>query len=56
MTTGSSSSRSPEYAISALDLPTGETTTTTGTARPPGTEAEARASSARPSPEQESDI
>ncbi|MFB6791993.1 hypothetical protein ACFCWT_35640, partial [Streptomyces olivaceus] len=37
MTTGSSSPRSPEYSISALDLPTGETTTTTGTARPPGT-------------------
>ncbi|CAL9665679.1 hypothetical protein [Streptomyces sp. enrichment culture] len=38
MTTGSSSPRSPEYAISALDLPTGETSTTTGTARPPGTQ------------------
>ncbi|MFF7796190.1 hypothetical protein [Streptomyces olivaceus] len=37
MTTGSSSPRSPEYSISALDLPTGETTATTGTARPPGT-------------------
>ncbi|MFF8095204.1 hypothetical protein [Streptomyces sp. NPDC016675] len=31
MTTGSSSPRSPEYAISAVDLPTGETTTATGT-------------------------
>ncbi|MFG3320879.1 hypothetical protein ACGF3J_22805 [Streptomyces sp. NPDC048171] len=36
MTTGSSSPRSPEYAISALDLPTGETTTGTGTTRSPG--------------------
>ncbi|ANB10129.1 hypothetical protein SAM40697_6176 [Streptomyces ambofaciens] len=31
MTTGSSSPRSPEYAISAVDLPTGETTMATGT-------------------------
>jgi hypothetical protein len=31
MTTGSSTPRSPEYAISAVDLPTGETTTATGT-------------------------
>ncbi|MGI5391251.1 hypothetical protein [Streptomyces sp. CA-251251] len=31
MTTGSSSPRSPEYAISAADLPTGDTTTGTGT-------------------------
>lgn len=30
MTTGSSSARSPEYAISDLDPPTGETTTVTG--------------------------
>ncbi|MEU4142560.1 hypothetical protein [Streptomyces parvulus] len=37
MTTGSSSPRSPEYAISALDLPTGETTSGTGTARLSGT-------------------
>ncbi|MFD9026817.1 hypothetical protein [Streptomyces parvulus] len=37
MTTGSSSPRSPEYAISALDLPTGATTTGTGTARLSGT-------------------
>lgn len=37
MTTGSSSPRSPEYAISALDLPTEETSTTTGTARLHGT-------------------
>ncbi|MFC7817229.1 MULTISPECIES: hypothetical protein [unclassified Streptomyces] len=38
MTTGSSSPRSPEYAISAVDLPTGETTTATGTypVRAPG--------------------
>ncbi|MGW8063757.1 hypothetical protein ACVV2G_16125 [Streptomyces ziwulingensis] len=45
MTTGSSSPRSPEYAISAVDLPTGETTTATGThlVRPPGTPAEADA-------------
>ncbi len=44
MTTGSSSPRSPEYAISALDLPTGETTTGTGThtVRPPGAEPDAR--------------
>ncbi|CAM5704525.1 hypothetical protein SVIOM342S_03396 [Streptomyces violaceorubidus] len=56
MTTGSSSPRSPEYAISALDLPTGETTTTTGTARPPGAEPAARTSAGRPSPEQEGDI
>ncbi|MFH9818506.1 hypothetical protein [Streptomyces sp. NPDC017230] len=46
MTTGSSSPRSPEYAISAVDLPTGETTTATGThpVRPPGAQAEAEAS------------
>ncbi|MFF4470042.1 hypothetical protein ACFYZ3_10840 [Streptomyces sp. NPDC001599] len=56
MTTGSSSPRSPEYAISALDLPTGETATTTGTARPPGAEPEARTSSGRSAPEQESDV
>ncbi|MFH8445064.1 hypothetical protein ACH4D3_28080 [Streptomyces sp. NPDC018026] len=56
MTTGSSSPRSPEYAISALDLPTGETTTTTGTARPPGAEPGARTSSGRTVPEQESDV
>ncbi|MFG2320127.1 hypothetical protein [Streptomyces tendae] len=55
MTTGSSSPRSPEYAISALDLPTGETTTTTGTARPPGAEP-ARTSTGRPAPEHEGDI
>lgn len=48
MTTGSSSPRSPEYAISALDLPTGETTTTTGTARPPGADPDARTSANRP--------
>ncbi|OWA13628.1 hypothetical protein B9W62_02690 [Streptomyces sp. CS113] len=56
MTTGSSSPRSPEYAISALDLPTGETTTTTGTARPPGAEPAARTSTGRPAPEHEGDI
>ncbi|MGW4544778.1 hypothetical protein ACWEN4_00125 [Streptomyces violaceorubidus] len=56
MTTGSSSPRSPEYAISAVDLPTGETTTTTGTARPPGAERAARTSAGRPSPEQEGDL
>lgn len=56
MTTGSSSPRSPEYAISALDLPTGETTTTTGTARPPGADPGARARDERPSPERESDM
>ncbi|WP_107063995.1 hypothetical protein [Streptomyces mutabilis] len=59
MTTGSSSPRSPEYAISAVDLPTGETTTATGThpVRPPGTRPDgapaARASAARsPAPEE----
>ncbi len=56
MTTGSSSARSPEYAISALDLPTGETTTTTGTARPPGADPGARTSAERPSPERDSDM
>ncbi|WP_432183174.1 hypothetical protein [Streptomyces tendae] len=56
MTTGSSSPRSPEYAISALDLPTGETTTTTGTARPPGAEPAARTSAGRPAPERDGDI
>ncbi|MFE2459159.1 hypothetical protein [Streptomyces sp. NPDC059402] len=53
MTTGSSSARSPEYAISALDLPTGETTTTTGTARPPGADPGARTPAERPSPERD---
>ncbi|MDN3244198.1 MULTISPECIES: hypothetical protein [unclassified Streptomyces] len=59
MTTGSSSPRSPEYAISAVDLPTGETTTATGThpVRPPGTRPDAapaaHASVARsPAPEE----
>ncbi|GGQ11838.1 hypothetical protein ACFFKE_26390 [Streptomyces mutabilis] len=59
MTTGSSSPRSPEYAISAVDLPTGETTAATGThpVRPPGTRPDgapaARASAARsPAPEE----
>ncbi|MET8905576.1 hypothetical protein [Streptomyces sp. NPDC004538] len=47
MTTGSSSPRSPEYAISALDLPTGETTTGTGTTRPPGGAPGTRNSSVR---------
>ncbi|MFJ8810945.1 hypothetical protein [Streptomyces sp. NPDC102490] len=56
MTTGSSSPRSPEYAISAVDLPTGETTTATGTARPPGAEPAVRTSAGRPSPEQEGDL
>ncbi|MCQ4199856.1 hypothetical protein M4J06_002454 [Streptomyces coelicoflavus] len=56
MTTGSSSARSPEYAISALDLPTGETTTTTGTARPPGADPGARTPAERPSPERDSDM
>ncbi|MFJ9671591.1 hypothetical protein ACIRP5_12465 [Streptomyces sp. NPDC101221] len=56
MTTGSSSARSPEYAISALDLPTGETTTTTGTARPPGADPGARPSAERPSPERDGDM
>ena len=56
MTTGSSSPRSPEYAISALDLPTGETTTTTGTARPPGAQPPVRTSADRPSPEQDGDL
>ncbi|MFJ6070535.1 hypothetical protein ACIQFU_06735 [Streptomyces sp. NPDC093065] len=56
MSTGSSSPRSPEYAISALDLPTGETTTTTGTARPPGADAGDRACAGRPSAERESDL
>ncbi|MFH9730024.1 hypothetical protein [Streptomyces sp. NPDC017260] len=50
MTTGSSSPRSPEYAISAVDLPTGETTMATGThpVRPPGPQADAEASIAHP--------
>ncbi|WP_076972708.1 hypothetical protein [Streptomyces sp. M1013] len=56
MTTGSSSPRSPEYAISAVDLPTGETTTTTGTARPPGAAPAVRTSADRPSPEQDGDL
>ncbi|MFE0418123.1 hypothetical protein [Streptomyces tendae] len=56
MTTGSSSPRSPEYAISALDLPTGETTTTTGTARPPGAEPASRTSADRPAPEHDGGI
>ncbi|MFE5599161.1 hypothetical protein ACFQ8O_08225 [Streptomyces coelicoflavus] len=61
MSTGSSSPRSPEYAISALDLPTGETTTTTGTARPPGTDPGAgrlaeRPSAERPSAERDDDM
>ncbi len=51
MTTGSSSPRSPEYAISAVDLPTGETTTATGThpVRPPGARPDAGAPAARAS-------
>ncbi|MFE0802107.1 hypothetical protein [Streptomyces sp. NPDC058812] len=51
MTTGSSSPRSPEYAISAVDLPTGETTTATGThpVRPPAAQADADASTVHPS-------
>lgn len=51
MTTGSSSPRSPEYAISAVDLPTGETTTATGThpVRPPAVQADAEASTVHPS-------
>ncbi|MFD8431942.1 hypothetical protein ACFV1R_30575 [Streptomyces coelicoflavus] len=56
MTTGSSSPRSPEYAISALDLPTGETTTTTGTARPPGTDPGAGPLAGRPSAERDDDM
>ncbi|MGV9283848.1 hypothetical protein [Streptomyces sp. NPDC003730] len=56
MNTGSSSPRSPEYAISALDLPTGETTTTTGTVRPPGADPGARTAAGRPSPERDSDL
>ncbi|MEV8127440.1 hypothetical protein AB0P07_25695 [Streptomyces sp. NPDC085944] len=56
MTTGSSSARSPEYAISAVDLPTGETTTTTGTARSPGADPGARTAAERPSPERDSDM
>ncbi len=52
MTTGSSSPRSPEYAISALDLPTGETTTATGThqVRPPQARPDTGSPAARPSP------
>ncbi|MFB6549581.1 hypothetical protein [Streptomyces sp. NPDC056405] len=51
MTTGSSSPRSPEYAISAVDLPTGETTTATGThpVRPSAAQADAEASTVHPS-------
>ncbi|TDT42415.1 hypothetical protein EV562_101385 [Streptomyces sp. BK208] len=61
MNTGSSSPRSPEYAIpeyaiSALDLPTGETTATTGTLRPPGAEPGARTVVDRPSPERDIDL
>lgn len=56
MNTGSSSPRSPEYAISALDLPTGETTTTTGTVRPPGADPGPRTAAGRPSPERDSDL
>ncbi|MGV9511549.1 hypothetical protein ACWDQZ_38780, partial [Streptomyces tendae] len=56
MTTGSSSPRSPEYAISALDLPTGETTTTTGTARPPGAEPAAPTTADRAAPERDGGI
>ncbi|MFC9467955.1 hypothetical protein ACFTUH_24810, partial [Streptomyces coelicoflavus] len=56
MSTGSSSPRSPEYAISALDLPTGETTTTTGTARPPGTDPGAGPLAERPSAERDDDM
>ncbi|MER6322021.1 hypothetical protein [Streptomyces coelicoflavus] len=56
MTTGSSSPRSPEYAISALDLPTGETTTTTGTARPPGTDPGAGPLAERPPAERDDDM
>ncbi|MFG2683502.1 hypothetical protein [Streptomyces sp. NPDC048392] len=55
MTTGSSSPRSPEYAISALDLPTGETATTTGRVRPPGASPGARAAGRR-SPDREGDV
>ncbi|MFJ8191856.1 hypothetical protein ACIQ8D_19105 [Streptomyces sp. NPDC096094] len=51
MTTGSSSPRSPEYAISAVDLPTGETTTATGThpVRPSAAQADAEMPTVHPS-------
>ncbi|MEW2263487.1 hypothetical protein ACGF5T_10805 [Streptomyces sp. NPDC047853] len=52
MTTGSSSPRSPQYAISAVDLPTGETTTATGThpLRPADTRADADPAATHASP------
>ncbi|ANJ10888.1 hypothetical protein [Streptomyces parvulus] len=56
MTTGSSSPRSPEYAISALDLPTGETTTGTGTARLSGAAPGGRNASVRDPDVRDADI